>query len=151
MTTDTMTTPAAGRTPVWFWIVAGLALLWEAMGCYAYVSQVSMTEEAMAKLPAEQVAIWKAMPVWATAAYAIAVWAGLAGAIALLMRRKWAQPLFLVSLLGVIVQFGWTFLGTDILKTMPIGQSAPFPAFIAAVAALLVWFSGWAGKKGLLR
>jgi hypothetical protein len=25
--------------PSWFWIVAGLALLWEAFGCYTYVSQ----------------------------------------------------------------------------------------------------------------
>jgi len=155
MTTDAHTTaPEAGqgaaRPPMWFWIVAVLALLWEAMGCFAYVTQMTMSEEARAALPPLQQRIWAAMPGWATAAYAVAVWTGLAGALLLLLRRKWAQWAFLVSLAGVLAQFGWFFLGNDLTRQMPLAESAPFPAVIIVLAAALWWFSGWSGKRGWL-
>lgn len=144
------TTFSAGRVPGWYWAVAVLALLWEAMGCFAYLSQVSMDSAALAQLPAAQRDLWMAMPAWATGAYAVAVWAGLIGAVGLLLRRGWARLAFAASLAGVIVQFGWTFLATPILTT--IGASAAaFPAFILLVAALLLWFSGFAAKRGWLR
>lgn len=140
----------SGRVPGWYWAVAAVALLWEAMGCYAYVTQVSMDPAALARLPAEQREIWAAMPGWAVGAYAVAVWAGLLGAIGLLLRRSWAKLAFAASLLGVIVQFGWTFLATPILDTMG-ASAAAFPLFILVVAALLLWFSGMAAKRGWLR
>lgn len=144
------TTFDSGRVPGWYWAVAGVALLWEAMGCYAYVTQVSMDSAALARLPAEQRDIWAAMPGWAVGAYAVAVWAGLLGAIGLVLRRSWARLAFAASLLGVIVQFGWTFLATPILETMG-ASAAAFPAFILLAAALLLWFSGVAAKRGWLR
>jgi hypothetical protein len=144
------TTFDSGRVPGWYWAVAVLALLWEAMGCYAYITQVSMDSAALAALPAEQRDIWAAMPGWAVGAYAVAVWAGLLGALGLLLRRSWARIAFAVSLAGVIVQFGWTFLATPILGTMG-ASAAAFPVFILAVAALLLWFSGLAAKRGWLR
>jgi hypothetical protein len=144
------TTFDQGRVPAWYWAVAALALLWEAMGCYAYVSQVSMDSAALAQLPAAQRDIWASMPAWATGAYAVAVWAGLVGAAGLLLRRDWARLAFAASLAGVIVQFGWTFLATPVLAT--IGKSAAaFPAFILLVAALLLWFSFAATRRGWLR
>ena len=150
MTTDA--TPAArSGVPMWFWIVAALALLWQAAGCWAYVSQMTMSEEARAALPAAQRDIWAAMPAWATGAYAVAVWSGLAGAVLLLLRRKWAQWAFALSLLGVLVQFGWFFLGNPHVGRMPLAESAPFPAFITVLAVALLWFSWWAGKRGWLR
>jgi hypothetical protein len=138
------------RVPGWYWAVALVALLWEAMGCYAYLSQVGMEAAELAKLPAAQRDIWAAMPAWVVAAYAVAVWVGLTGAAGLLLRRRWARPAFALSLVAVIVQFGWTFLATPILAT--IGTSAAaFPAFILLMAALLLWFSGLAAKRGWLR
>jgi hypothetical protein len=138
------------RVPGWYWAVAAVALLWEAMGCYAYLTQVSMDSAALARLPAEQREIWAAMPCWAVGAYAVAVWAGLLGAVGLLLRRSWAKLAFAASLAGVVVQFGWTFLATNILATMG-ASAALFPAFIAIVAALLLWFSSVAAKRGWLR
>jgi hypothetical protein len=144
------TTFGRDRVPGWYWAAAVIALLWEAMGCYAYVTQVSMEPAALARLPAEQREIWAAMPGWVVGAYAVAVWAGLLGAIGLLLRRSWARLAFALSLLAVIVQFGWTFLTTPILKTMG-ASAAAFPALILLVAALLLWFSGVAARRGWLR
>jgi hypothetical protein len=138
------------RVPGWYWAAALGALAWNGFGCFMYLSQVGMDAAEMAKLPAVQQEVWRAMPAWAVGAYALAVWVGLLGAIGLLLRRRWARLAFAVSLLGVVVQFGWSFLGSRILATM--GASAiAFPAFIFAVAALLLWFSGMATKRGWLR
>jgi hypothetical protein len=142
-----MTNRSASGVPGFYWAVAILALLWEAAGCYAYVAQVTIDPAQLAALPPAQRDIWLAMPSWVTGAYAVAVWAGLAGAIGLLLRRRWAGPAFIASLAAVLVQFGWTFLATDILATMPVAESVPFPAFIILMAAVLLWFSSLAARK----
>jgi hypothetical protein len=146
-----MTKNVGARPPVWFWIIAILSTLWSLAGCFAYYTQVSMSSADLAKLPALQQEIWKMMPAWATAAYAVAVWIGLGGSISLLLRRRWARPLFLISLLGIIVQFGWTFLGTPILDRMGAADSVPFPAVIFIIGLFLVWFSARAARRGWLR
>ena len=61
------------KVPTWFWVVAVLALLWELMGVAAYLSDVSMTDADLAKLPDGQRQLYAMMPSWVTAAYAIAV------------------------------------------------------------------------------
>ena len=133
--------------PKWYWAVAVVALLWALAGCFAYVTQVGMSAEDLARLPQAQQDIWNAMPAWVTAAYAVAVWAGLGGAIGLLLRKAWAQPLYLLSLLGIVVQFGWTFFATDIMTTVG-PSSAAFPAFILIAGIALVWFAGYSRKRG---
>ena len=135
--------------PTWYWVIAVLALLWTVAGCVAYVSQMTISPEDFAELPQAQQDIWNASPDWVTAAYAVAVWSGLAGALSLLLRKAWARPLFIVSLLAVVVQFGWVFTSTAIMTT--VGPSSVlFPLCIAAIALFLIWFSGMAQKHGWL-
>lgn len=142
---------SAAKPPVWYWIVAVLSTLWSCAGCAAYYMQVSMKAADLAKLPPAQQEIWGMMPGWVTAAYAIAVWVGLAGSISLLTRMVWARHLFIVSLIAVLIQFGWTFFGSPILKTVGPAGSIPFPAVIILIAIALVWFSGFATHRGWLR
>jgi hypothetical protein len=143
------TTYDSGRVPGWYWAAALAALAWNGFGCFMYLSQVGMDPAEMAKLPQVQQEVWRAMPAWATGAYALAVWVGLLGAV-LLLRRRWARLAFAVSLAAVVVQFGWTFLGTPILERMG-GSAIAFPAFIFLVAALLLWFAELAARRGWLR
>ena len=145
-----MATTYAERVPTWFWIVSGLALLWEAMGCYSYVMHVSMSADQIAALPEGERQLMVGVPIWATAAFAIATWGGLAAAIGLLMRRSWARTLFMVSLAAILVQFGWWFLvarAGDVLGSSAYG----LPVAIIVIGAALVWFSTMAGKRGWLR
>jgi hypothetical protein len=133
--------------PAWFWIVAVLALLWEAMGCFAYLGEVGMAGAAMAKHPPAQDAVWHAMPVWVWCAFAVAVWIGFAGALMQLLRMRLARAAFAVSLVAVIVQFGWAFLIAGPSKLGP----PLMPAVIVIIAVALVWFSDMAAKRGWLR
>ncbi|MBX3562893.1 MAG: hypothetical protein KF780_13895 [Sphingomonas sp.] len=146
-----MATEANPPVPVWYWIVAVLALMWAAAGCFAYVSQVTISPEDFARLPAAQQQIWAAMPGWATGAYAVAVWISLAGAGALLLRRRLARTAYLVSLVAVLIQFGWVFLASPILSLYPLVEAAAFPLFIVVLGVFLLWFSHMAAGRGWLR
>jgi hypothetical protein len=91
-------------TPKWYMPVAVLALLWNLIGCAAYLSDVMMTPEAVAQLPADQQAMYAARPTWAVSATAIAVWGGALGAVGLILRKRWARPLLVASLAGIVAQ-----------------------------------------------
>lgn len=137
--------------PVWYWVVSVLALLWGAAGCFAYVSQVTISPEDFARLPEAQRQIWASMPGWVTGAYAVAVWISLAGAVALLLRRRLARTAYIVSLIAVLVQFGWVFLATPILGLYPLAEAVTFPLVIVVLGIALVWFSNMAARRGWLR
>jgi hypothetical protein len=49
-------------TPRWFLAVAVIALLWNAFGLLAVVSDISLSKDAIAKLPSEQQALYAARP-----------------------------------------------------------------------------------------
>lgn len=139
------------KPPTWFWIVAVIALLWGLAGCAAYLMQVTMTPADIAKLPPAQAELMALMPAWLDGVYAIAVWIGLAGAAALLLRRRIARSLYIVSLIAVIVQFGWIFAMTPIFARMGFLEAAGFPIFVAVAGVALIWFAGLATQRGWLR
>jgi hypothetical protein len=135
--------------PTGYWIVSAVLLLWNAIGCVACFSQMTASKEKLAKLPEGQREAWLAMPVTARAAYVVAVGAGLLGAIALLVRGLAAGPLFIASLVGVIVQFGWFFVVYKGASRFGMSSLA-FPGFIALVAIAQIGFACWAKTQGLL-
>lgn len=133
------------RPPAWFGALALLSVLWEAFGCFMYVSQVTVDP---ATLPLDQRALWDATPAWSIGAYAIAVWVGLAGAILLLLRRRPSVPLLLVSLLAVAVQFSALILVPDLSGNISSDMLLlPVIIFIACYGifhlALLAKKKGW--------
>ena len=87
-----------------FWIISGVALLWNAMGVNQYLQQAYMTDAFKAMYTEEQLAIITSAPSWVIAVFAIAVFGGLLGSLALLLRKKIAIVLFIVSLIGIIAQ-----------------------------------------------
>lgn len=133
-------------TPTWFKVVAVVALLWNLLGCFAFVSDLRLTPEDLATLPEAQQALYAARPGWALAATAVAVFGGALGAIGLLLRRKWAFPLFVLSLLGIIVQdFGLFVLADGATLAGPV--AVVMQAVVLAVGIGLVVLS----RKGIAR
>ena len=145
-----MTHEIDAKPPIWFWIVSGLAFVWNALGVMAFVAQITMSDEAMAALPADQQAAYAALPSWYMIIFAIAVFAGTLGCVALLLRKKWATALLALSFAAVMVQQAYFWLLTDIGSKQHGGQLAMTIA-IPVVALLLVLLARSASAKGWLR
>ncbi|MEQ8936603.1 MAG: hypothetical protein RIE56_12515 [Amphiplicatus sp.] len=145
-----MNTTAQGKLPLWFRIAAYVALAWSLMGVTSYLADVTMGAEAYGKMPEAQRTLYETRPAWVTGAFAIAVFTALAGAIALVLRKTLATPFFIASLIAVIIQFGYGFLGMNALRVVG-AAGAIFPTFIIIAAIAMLWLSTQAEAKGWLR
>ncbi|WP_273566769.1 hypothetical protein [Maribacter halichondriae] len=137
---------SALKPPTWFWIVAALALLWNLMGVGAYLFEAFMSDEMMAAMPEAQRELYETRPSWVTAAYAIAVWFGALGCIGLLIRKKWATSLLVLSLLGVLAQNVYSFFMSNVMEVSGSGGMI-FAVFIIIISIALVFFSRHAASK----
>ena len=98
------------KPPVWFWVVSVIALLWNLMGVSAYLFDAFISVERLGAMDPELRELYEGRPAWVTAAFALAVFGGFIGSIGLLLRKKWAKPLFKLSLGAVLIQNVYTFL-----------------------------------------
>ncbi|MCJ7467336.1 MAG: hypothetical protein MUO53_11665 [Maribacter sp.] len=136
----------AVKPPKWFWIVSVLALLWNLMGVGAYLQQVFMFAEDLELLTQEERQLMEVQPAWVHGAFAIAVWAGALGCIALLLRKKWARAVLIISLLGILGQMTYMFFMSDTFAVS--GSSAMImPIMIIVVGFLLVFLARSATDK----
>ena len=126
-------------TPKWFRPVAIVALLWNLLGCAAYLGDVMMSPADLAKLPEAQQALYASRPAWSISATAIAVWGGAAGCVGLIMRKRWATWLLAASLAGVIVQNVWLFVLSDAARqTGAVAFVLQGVVFVVSVALLVL-------------
>ena len=132
--------------PRWFLPVAIVALLWNLLGCFAFLSDAMLTPEAIAKLTAAQQALHASRPVWSIAATAIAVLLGAAGCGGLIMRRRWAMPALIASLAGVVFQDVWLF-GLSGAAAQAGAVAFVLQGLVLLIAAGLVML----GRKALAR
>jgi len=123
--------------PKWFTIVAVLAFVWNLMGVMAFVGQMMMTPKMIAELPQAEQALYASVPLWATIAFACAVFGGALGSLALLMKKKLAEPLFILSLAGVAVQMFHSFVISNSFEVFGPG-GAIMPAMVVIIAIALV-------------
>ena len=96
--------------PVWFWI----------------------TEETIASMPENQQHQYRDVPFWVNIVFACEVFGGTVGTISLLLRKKWAFPLFVISLLGVLAQTSNIWFLTDAISAMGA------PAIVMPLAAIII-------------
>ncbi len=132
-----------------FWIIGVIALLWNIMGVLAYLGQAYMTDEVRAALPDADQAYYENLPAWVTAAFAIAVFAGAFGCIALLIRKKWATSLFIISFIGVIAQFIYNAFIQNDMEVTP--KKLVWTVVVIAIAAFLIWYSKKTEKLGWIK
>jgi len=131
---------------MWFKAVAVAALLWNLLGCFAFVSDMRLAPEDVAKLTEAQRALYAARPGWAVAATAIAVIGGALGAVGLLLGRKWAFILLVLSLIGILIQdYGLFVLADGATLAGPV--AVVMQAIVLLVGIGLVLLS----RKGIAR
>lgn len=128
------------KPPIWFWIIGVIALLWNIMGLGAYFQQFMMSAEDFAALRPEQQQMLVSQPFWLTGAFATAVFAGFVGSIALLLRKRIAVRLFLLSMIAVFIQFGGLFLAFDYANVL-IGGEWLMPILVPVIAVGLYLYA----------
>lgn len=144
---DDTSAAESSSPPAWYWVVAVGALLFELAGAYLYANSLMLDP---ASLPLDQRAIYDATPQWMTIAWGIAIASGVIGAIGLLLRLRFAQPLLLISLVAVAVQFSGIFLVRQLRELTPEDHLV-VPVVILAVAYGVWQTSKLAQKRGWLR
>ena len=141
-------------TPWWFWVVSVVGLLWSLGGAFDYVMTQTRNASYLATIPEALLAYFYAMPAWLVALWALAVWGGLLGWVLMLARSRFAGPAFLVSLVSMIVNFGYSVLdGGLALQAQYMGsaQAYGFTAAVIAAGVFALWLAGRMRGRGVLR
>ncbi|MFD1294093.1 hypothetical protein ACFQ5N_09630 [Lutibacter holmesii] len=143
-----MTTTSTTKPTKAFWIIGSIALLWNLMGVIAYYSQINMTNEALSLLSEPEQLYYKNVESWATAAYATAVFGGFLGCVTLLLKRKITFTLFILSLIGVLVQATYNLFIQEFMEVTAFQMG--WTTLIIVISIFLVWYSKIAINKGWL-
>ena len=136
------------KPKAFFWIIGIAALIWNIMGVLEYLGQAYMTDEVLKTLPEADQDWYNNVPAWVTAAFAIAVFAGIFACIGMLLRKAWSVKLFILSFIAVIVQQVYNFFIQDFVEVT--GQKMFMPITIVIVAGFLMWYSKGLKDKGML-
>jgi hypothetical protein len=140
-------TPASA--PRWFVVVALIALLWNLLGVAAYVMQVTMSPDALAALPEAQRQLVESTPSWATAAFALAVNGGALGCLLLVLKKRLATPVLIISLAGVVVQMIHSFFLSNSFEVFGPGGLV-MPVMVIVISIYLVVLARSANSRGWL-
>ena len=127
----------------WYMPAAIASLLFMALGCMMYLMHVLADP---AQMPLDQRAAYEALPTWVNAAFAISVWVGAAGAVLLVLRKKLAEPLLLVSLVAVLVWLAGMMLTTQVRENMSAND-----LLVAIVVTALTWTIFWFARHSRQR
>lgn len=135
--------------PKSFRIIAVIGLIWNGLGILNFVGQTFMSEETLAAMPEDQQALFENVPMWITILFALAVITGTLGCIGLLMKKSWAVPLFLVSMIAAVVQMLHGLFMTEMVSVM--GTPAIITTFLVIIISIsLYWYSRQCKAKGWL-
>jgi hypothetical protein len=111
-------------------IIGVMGALWSLGGVASYLDHVGMLG-GEAAAPSSGGAT---MPVVITAAYATAVFSGVAGSIGLALLKRWAAPLLWLCFGASVVNWGWVFGYSD-AGEVPLGVSVLVISLVLAIVA----------------
>lgn len=130
--------------PHWaFWVISIIALLWNVAGSANYIMQTNSAN--VANMPQSYQAFIEARPAWATAGFAITVFAAVIGCILLLLKRYSAMFLFIISTIAL--------MAVSIHATLFISANPSYTSIILGVgssvlvALFLLWFTKFSKSK----
>ncbi len=111
-------------------VIGALGILWNLMGVGSYLGHVGMFgAEAAAPPPGAP-----AMPAATTAAFAIAVFSGVAGSIGLALLKRWAAPVLWLSFATSLVDWAWVLAYSE-AASVPLGISVIVLSLLLAIVA----------------
>lgn len=144
------------KPPTLFWVISILSLLWYIFGSVQFFGSVMATPEGMApyvesgQLTQDYVDVLLGLPAWVTAAFGIATLGGVLASICLLLRKKLAATLFVVSLIGALSMYLYMFVLSGKASVMPTSDFI-IAAVVTVVTIFMIWFSRKKRARGILR
>ncbi len=146
MTEESSTKPGTA-----FWVIGGLLAVWNLSGLYQYYMFSTLEAETLqdAGYTIAQMTHILDTPAWAHSAYAIAVNAGVLGVIFLLLRKAWAFPMFVISLVGAVLQFTDAYVlrnGLELFERVWL----VIPSLVILICIFEIWYSRRAKARGWL-
>lgn len=123
------------------------------MGVVDFMMTQTKNEAYMSQFTPEQLEYFYGFPIWAVIAWAVATWGSLVGSILLLFRSDKAVPIFLISIVGMVITTIYNFVLTDGVKMMgeQAGVMIAFSIVIWIVAILLFVYARAMRRRGVLR
>lgn len=92
------------KIPTWFKVTVIVLLIWNLMGVLNFVMQLGMSEADILALPENQQIFYSEFTWLSKLAFAMGVFGGTLGCVALLAKKKNAMKLFWISFVGIIIQ-----------------------------------------------
>jgi len=138
------TTP---KTPWHLWFVGVLAVLWNASGAYTILlAQQGLLEG----VSADEAAYYAAQALWFVVVTDVALLGGILGGAALLLRSRWAVPLFAISLGAIAVTSGYD-LATGSSRMFTNTSTLVVTCLIWILAIVQLWYAAVMRGRGVLR
>ena len=143
------------RPTLLFWIVSLALLLWGFGGATIYIayfieSSTEFAETAEIAANREAYADYiENIPAWVIAVGIIAAVARLLGALGLLLRRAWALPFYVLSLISFLAALYRAFVLADVASVMSASHIATEVTFLS-LSVFAIWFARANKKRGVL-
>lgn len=146
----TVTSPV-GRVPLHLWIVSVLALVWNGFGAFDYTMSKLRGAQYFREMGMTdaQIAYAQSYPMWMNLVWAVGVWGGLLGAVLLLLRRRAAAPVFLISLGAFLISLVYTYFLSNGREVM--GDGAYMQIVVLVGCLFFAWYSNAMARKGVLK
>ena len=143
-------TLSQAKTPVWYWILAVIGLLWFGLGALDYTATQYRLDWYMGGFTEEQLAHFYGFPTWFYAVWALSVWGSFLGAILLILRMKLASLAFLVALITYVIASIYSYGFSDAYAVMGLfGVVFGIVIFVSVLAYF--WLARWASQRGILK
>jgi hypothetical protein len=130
----------------WYMIAAIVSLL--LMILPAVGALIHLTTDP-ATLALDERAQFEAEPLWMVAAFGLSGLVGAVGGLMLVLRRKSAEPLLMIALIGIVAWFAGLFISSGLRDLLSTGQIA-IAAIVVAIVWTIFWFARHSRQRGWL-
>jgi hypothetical protein len=145
-------TSALVKMPWHGWLVGLVAVLFNSIGVFDFVMSMAKGAryQASAGMTPDQIAHFQQMPGWMTVVWAVGVFGAFVASILLLLRRRQAFLIFILSLTAFVVSLLYTYILTGGGAVMG-PQMAITSAVIAGLLVFFSWYARFMILRGVLR
>lgn len=138
---------ALQKAPWHHGVVSLLITLWSAFGAFDYIATVTRFEPYLSHFPQDLLEYFYALPLWIYVIWAIGIFFGLAGGVALFLHRKIATVLLAISTAGALGS-----MICSMTRAPPPGGGDPVMSVAIVILALLfVLYAYWMERRGVTR